>query len=136
MYFITISSLLIVAVSRKRIQRLFKGFPCGAVVGNLPPNSRGHGFNPWSRKIPHAAEQLSQCTTTTERVLQSPRATNTEPMCQLLKPTHLEPVLHNKRSHHNEKPMHRSEEQPPLAATREKPAHSNEDPIQLKTINT
>ncbi|KAJ8779396.1 hypothetical protein J1605_012685 [Eschrichtius robustus] len=37
---------------------------------------------------------------------------------QLLKPMHLEPVLHNKRSHRNEKPMHRNEEQPPLAATR------------------
>ena len=40
---------------------------------------------------------------------------------QLLKPAHLEPVLHNKRSHHNEKLMHRNEEQPPLAATRESP---------------
>ena len=30
---------------------------------------RGHGFDPWSRKIPHAAEQLSQCATTTEPVL-------------------------------------------------------------------
>ena len=27
---------------------------------------RGHGFEPWSGKIPHAAEQLSQCATTTE----------------------------------------------------------------------
>ena len=27
---------------------------------------RGHGFKPWSRKIPHATEQLSPCTTTTE----------------------------------------------------------------------
>ena len=30
---------------------------------------RGHGFEPWSRKIPHAAEQLSPCTTTTEPAL-------------------------------------------------------------------
>ena len=30
---------------------------------------RGHGFEPWSGKIPHAAEQLSPCTTTTERAL-------------------------------------------------------------------
>ena len=29
------------------------GFPGGAVVENL-----GHGFQPWSGKIPHAAEQL------------------------------------------------------------------------------
>ena len=27
---------------------------------------RGHGFEPWSVKIPHAAEQLSPCATTTE----------------------------------------------------------------------
>ena len=27
---------------------------------------RGHVFNPWSGKIPHVAEQLSLCTTTTE----------------------------------------------------------------------
>ena len=26
-------------------------------------------FDPWSRKIPHAKEQLSQCTTTIEPVL-------------------------------------------------------------------
>ena len=66
---------------------------------------RGHGFDPWSGKIPHAAEQLSPCATTTE-----PAATE---------PTYLQLVLRNKRSHHNEKPAHHNEEQPPLAATRE-----------------
>ena len=71
---------------------------------------RGHGFEPWSGKIPHAAEQLSPCATTTEA---------REP--QLLKPACLEPMLPNKRSHHNEKPVHRNEEQPLLAATRESP---------------
>ena len=30
---------------------------------------RGHRFNPWSGKIPHATEQLSPCATTTEPVL-------------------------------------------------------------------
>ena len=30
---------------------------------------RGHGFEPWSRKIPLAAEQLSLCATTTEPAL-------------------------------------------------------------------
>ena len=64
--------------------------------------SREHGFNPWSRKIPHGAEQLSPCTTTTE-------------------PAHLEPVPCNKRNHWNEKPSHRKDEQPLLAATRESP---------------
>ena len=32
--------------------------------------SRGHGFDTWSRKIPHAAGQLSPCSTATEPVLQ------------------------------------------------------------------
>ena len=49
---------------------------------------RGHGFDPWSRKIPHAVEQLSLCATTAE------------------------PVLWNKRSYHNEKPAHRNERKP------------------------
>ena len=42
---------------------------------------RGHGFEPWSGKIPHAVEQLSPCATTTEPALWSPRATTTEPAC-------------------------------------------------------
>ena len=54
-------------------------FPGGAVVKNPPANARGHGVEPWSGKIPHAAEQLSPCTTTTEPVLWSPQATTTEP---------------------------------------------------------
>ena len=32
---------------------------------------RGHGFSPWSRRIPHTAEQLSWCTTTAEPVLRA-----------------------------------------------------------------
>jgi len=43
---------------------------------------RGHGFSPWSEKIPHAIGQLNQCATTTE------------------------PVLCNKRSHCNTKAVH------------------------------
>ena len=46
---------------------------------------RGHRFDPWSGKIPHATEQLSLCTTTTKPALRayepqlvSPRATTTE----------------------------------------------------------
>ena len=32
------------------------------------PMRRGHGFCPWSMKIPHAAEQLSPCSATTKPV--------------------------------------------------------------------
>ena len=46
-----------------------RGFLGGAVVKNPPANAAGHGFDPWSRKIPHAAEQLSLCATTTEPAL-------------------------------------------------------------------
>ena len=63
---------------------------------------RGHGFEPWSGKTPHAAEQLG------------PWATTTEPAC-------LEPVLRNKRGRDSERPAHRDDEWPPLAATRESP---------------
>ena len=45
---------------------------------------RGHGFEPWSGKIPHATEQLSPCTTTTEPTCcnyWSPCATTPEPAC-------------------------------------------------------
>ena len=39
---------------------------------------RRHGFGLWSRKIPHATEQLTPSTTTFEPVLWSPGATATE----------------------------------------------------------
>ena len=63
---------------------------------------RGHGFEPWSGKIPHAAEQLGPWATTTE-------------------PARLELVLHNKRGRDSERPAHCDEEWPPLATTRESP---------------
>ena len=63
---------------------------------------RGHGFEPWSGKIPHAAEQLGPWATTTE-------------------PVRLEPVLCNKRGRDSERPTHRDEEWTPFAATRESP---------------
>ena len=63
---------------------------------------RGHGFEPWSRKIPHAAEQLGPWATITE-------------------PARLEPVLDNKRGRDSERPAHRDEEWPPLAASRKSP---------------
>ena len=46
-----------------------RDFPGGAVVKNLPANAGDNGFEPWSRKIPHATEQLRPCATTTEPAL-------------------------------------------------------------------
>ena len=63
---------------------------------------RGHGFEPWSGKIPHAAEQLG-------------------PWATIAEPERLEPMLCNKRGRDSERPAHRNEERPPLAATRESP---------------
>ena len=51
---------------------------------------REHGSDPWSRKIPHAAEQLARAP---QLLTQGSRACE----LQLLTPVHLEPVLHNKR---------------------------------------
>ena len=50
-----------------------EGFPGGAVAKNPPANAGdmggGHGFEPWSGKIPRAVEQLSPYATTTEPAL-------------------------------------------------------------------
>ena len=63
---------------------------------------RGQGFEPWSGKIPHAAEQLG-------------------PWATITGPARLEPVLRNKRGRDSERPAHRDEEWPPLSATGESP---------------
>ena len=61
---------------------------------------RGHGFGPWSGKIPHAAERL-------------------RPWATIAEPARLEPVLRNGRGRYSERPAHRDEEWLPLTATRE-----------------
>ena len=48
------------------LKKVIGDFCGGAVVKNPPANAGGHGFEPWSGKIPRAAEQLSPCATTTE----------------------------------------------------------------------
>ena len=63
---------------------------------------RGRGFEPWSGKIPRAVERLGPWATTAE-------------------PAPLEPVLHNGRGRDGGRPVHRNEEWPPLATTRESP---------------
>ena len=78
------------------------GLPCWHSGWESACQCRGHGFKPWFGKIPHTVEQLG------------PWATITEPV-------RLEPVLRNKRGHDGERPVHRDEEWPPLAATRESP---------------
>ena len=62
----------------------------------------GRGFEPWSGKIPRAAEQLG-------------------PWATIAEPARLEPVPRNGRGRDGERPAHRDEEWPPLAATRGSP---------------
>ena len=73
---------------------------------------RGHGFEPWSGNIPHAAEQLGPWATTTE-------------------PARLEPVLRNERPRQWEAcaPWWRVA---PARCNWRKPSHRNEDPTQPK----
>ena len=46
----------------------FKGFAGSSMGKESACKCRRHGFNPWSRKIPHTSEQLSPWVTTTETV--------------------------------------------------------------------
>ena len=90
------------------------GFPWWHSGWESACQCRGHGFEPWSGRIPHATEQLGPWATTTE-------------------PARLEPVPRNKRGRNSERPAHGDEEWPPLAATGErKPSHRDEDPTQPK----
>ena len=47
--------------AKTRVQRCALGLP-----GQSSYQCGGHGLDPWSGKIPHAVEQLSPCTATTE----------------------------------------------------------------------
>ena len=76
---------------------------------------RGHGFEPWSGKIPHTAEQLSPWATTTE-------------------PAHLDIVLRNGRLQQWEARAPRWRVAPTCHNLR-KPTHRNEDPTQPKINN-
>ena len=52
-----------VSVLKQKLEVL--DFPDGTVDRNRLP-IQGQGFSPWSGKVPHAVEQQSLCTTTTE----------------------------------------------------------------------
>ena len=95
--------------------------------------SRGHGFDPWSRRIPHAMKQLGPCNIILE------------PMCPRGRPWWLRwPMLCNNRTHCNEKPAHHSQrvalahrnyrEKP--SRSNEEPLHCNKDPAQPKNNNS
>ena len=93
-------------------------------------------FDPWSRRIPHAMEQLSLCITAIESVLQSSGTTTTKPMCcSYWSPCTLEPVLCHKKSHCKEMPVHYNYRVAPSCCNLEESLCSNKDPAQRKIIN-
>ena len=68
-------------MKRSLIMKDFQGLPWWRSGYESACQCRGHGFDPWSGKIPRATEQLSLCATTTEpasRNYWSPCATTTE----------------------------------------------------------
>ena len=77
-----------------------------------------HRFNPWSRKILHAAEQQSLCATTLSFELQNLACG-------------LEPVLCNQRSCCKEKPVHQTKSSP-CSQQEGKNLWRNKDPAQPK----
>ena len=86
----------------KILSSYFRGLPWWRSGWESACQCRGHGFEPWSGRIPHAAEQ------------RGPWATITEP-------ARLEPVRRNKRGRDSERPAHCDEEWSPLAAAGESP---------------
>ena len=88
-------------------------FSGGPVVKNPPANAGEHGFNSWSGRIPHAAEQLSSQATTTESACPTACAPQWEKPPQREIP-------------------HCNKERPPLTATREKKTCGNKHPVQPK----
>ena len=82
---------------------------------------RGHGFDPWFKKIPQAVEQLSPCTT-----ILSQHSRGREP--QLLNSLNAAIEAHKPRTHPQQqerhcdkKAMHHKKESPPFSATRVSP---------------
>ena len=98
---------------------------------------RRRRFNPWSGRIPHAAEQLSPWTTTVESALESRNHNCWAWVAQLLTPTLPRAcVPHQEKTPHWEACTPRLESSP-YSPQLEKSLHSNKDWAQLKIkINT
>ena len=72
--------------------KVFPGLPWWSSGKESTCQCGRHRFNPWSRKISHAAQQLSPCAVTIEAVLFSPGAPTTESMCNYRSPHTPEPI--------------------------------------------
>ena len=98
----TITIIIILHSLEIKNDKEFVGLPWWRSGWESACQCRAYGVEPWSGKIPHAAEQLGPWATTTE-------------------PVRLEPVPRNNRGRDRERPARRDEEWPPLAATGESP---------------
>ena len=71
-YLLNISTSMFQAFLKfKRLKTISLGFPGGSVVKKCALQCKGHQFDPWSRKIPHAKEQLSLLWATTTKPMSS-----------------------------------------------------------------
>ena len=94
-------------------KRNYTGLPWWLSGQESACQGREHRFEPWSRKIPHATEQLSACTTATEARVPRVLAAQQE------KPPQWEAHAPQPRV-------------VPARSNQRKPVHSNEDPMQPK----
>ena len=81
---------------------IYLGFPWWLSGKESACQGRRHGFDPWSRKMPHAKEQLDLCTYNDRACVLEPRSHSYWSLLAL------EPVPHHKRSPNNEKPVHQT----------------------------
>ena len=98
----------------KRKQWVILGLPWWSRGEEFVCQCRGHGFNPWSGKIPYGTGQISLCIVTL-----SPHAL--EPVHRDSEPTHPEPVHRDSEPTHPE-PVHRDSE-----PTRPEPVHRDSE---------
>ena len=102
-----------------------------------PPANAEHRFDPWSGKIPHAAEQISQCTMTSELVLLSPGTTSTEPThctCRSLCSTTRETTAVRSPSTHLDSSSHSL--QPEKSQRSSDPAQPKNKQVKRRRIST
>lgn len=94
---------------------------------------KGHRFELWTGKLPHAVEQQSPGATTTEPVFESLCAVTAEAWVpRLLSPT-LELELHTREVTTRRSP-HTAAKVTPTCRNERKPAYSEKDPMQPKII--
>ena len=104
---------------RSRVKKYHQGLHWWLSGKESTCQCRRHGFNPWSGKSPTCHEATKPVHHYWTRALEPGSHNYWGHVLQLLRPCTLEPVLHKEKPY-KEKTSH-NEEQPLIAATREKP---------------